>query len=289
MTTQARIYVACRELSDCVVLHPRFKEALNGIQQLVTQADLSGLPFGATVIGDSGSGKTTLMAAIQRHIPAQDLLGERPSALSISAQSCPTIGDLLGKLIRLLGFPAAIRGNRISDQSLNLIAALKERAIRVLFIQDFQHLYRGERDRSAGGITDWLKQLVEEAGVVIVLFGTPELGDLGQLNAQLHSRSPARYRLSRFERNDEWIAFLQGMAQRCRSIDWAPIHERYERELHIVSTGLLRPLKQVLSAAATILIRDGGAELNPAVFAAAHQMVFGTDSSVPNPFQGRGK
>lgn len=105
----------------------------------------------------------------------------------------------------------AIRGNRISDQSLNLIAALKERAIRVLFIQDFQHLYRGERDRSAAGITDWLKQLVEEAGVVIVLFGTPELGDLGQLNAQLHSGSPARYRLSRFDRNDEWIAFLQGM------------------------------------------------------------------------------
>ena len=79
------------------------------------------------------------------------------------------------------------------------------------------------------------------------------------------------------------------MAQRCRSIDWAPIHECYERELHIVSSGLLRPLKQVLSAAATILIRDGESELNPAVFAAAHHMVFGTDSSVPNPFRGRGK
>jgi hypothetical protein len=46
------------------------------------------------------------------------------------------------------------------------------------------------------------------------------------------------------------------------------IHERYGRELHIVSAGLLRPLKQVLSSAATILIRDGELELNPAVFAA---------------------
>jgi energy-coupling factor transporter ATP-binding protein EcfA2 len=289
MSVQARIYVACRELADCIVLHSRFGEALNGIQQLVTQADLSGLPFGATVVGESGSGKTTLMAALQRYIPAQDLLGERPSALCISAQSCPTIGDLLGKLIRLLGFPAAIRGNRISDQSLNLIAALKERCIKVLFIQDFQHLYRGERDKSAAGITDWLKQLVEDAGVVIVLFGTPELGDLGQLNAQLHSRSPARYRLAPFERNEEWVAFLQGMAQRCKAIDWTPIHQRYERELHIVSAGLLRPLKQVLSAAATVLIRDGGTELTPAVFGAAHQMVFGTDSATPNPFLGRRK
>ncbi len=289
MTTQARIYMACRELSDCVVLHPRFKEALTGIQQLVTQADVSGLPFGATVVGDSGSGKTTLMAALQRFVPAQDLLGERPSALCLSAQSCPTIGDLLGKLIRQLGFPAAIRGNRISDQSLNLIAALKDRNIKALFIQDFQHLYRGARDKSAAGITDWLKQLVEDAGVVIVLFGTPELGDLSHLNPQLHSRSPARYRLTRFERNDEWIAFLQGMALRCKSIDWAPIHQRYERELHIVSDGLLRPLKQVLTAAATIFIRDELQELNSGVFAAAHQMVFGTDSSVPNPFLGRAK
>jgi len=289
MSTQARIYTACQELGDCVVLHAAFSDALEGIRRLVTQAELSGLPFGATVIGESSSGKTTLMKAIVKNMPSQDLLGERPSALCVSAQSCPTIGDLLVKMARELGFPVVVRGNRISDLSVHLTAALKDRAVRAIFIQDFQHLYRGARDKSAAGITDWLKQLAEDAGIVIVLFATPELGDLSHLNVQLHSRSPARFRLGPFRRDDSWISFLQTISARCSSIDWNPIHQRYERDLHVVTQGLLRPLKQMLSAAATVALSGPSSELSPAVFAQAHKLVFGTDSSVPNPFREKAK
>jgi type II secretory pathway predicted ATPase ExeA len=289
MSTQARIYTACQELGDCVILHPSFKDARDGICQLVQQAEFSGLPFGATVIGESGSGKTTLMRAIVKQMPSQDLLGERPSALCISAQSCPTIGDLLAKMARELGFPVVVRGNRLSDMSVHLISALKDRAVRAIFIQDFQHLYRGARDKSAAGITDWLKQLAEDAGIVVVLFATPELGDLSHLNLQLHTRAPARFRLSPFPRDENWIAFLKGVAGRCSALDWSPIYEKYERDLHVVTQGLARPLKQLLSAAATCVLRVDGTKLSADVFSQAHRLVFGTDSSVPNPFQGRVK
>jgi hypothetical protein len=173
--------------------------------------------------------------------------------------------------------------------SLHLIVAMKERRVRAVFIQDFQHLYRGARDKSANGITDWLKQLAEDAGVVIVLFATPELGELSHLNIQLHSRAPARFRLGPFKRDDDWIALLRGIATRCHAIDWNPIHQRYERDLHVVTQGLLRPLKQVLSAAAAIVLDGSAGELSPAALSQAHQLVFGTDSSVPNPFRGKSK
>ena len=147
MTNQKRAHIACQEIENCVILHPRFNEALEGLERIVNQTEFSGLPFGATVIGESGSGKSTLMKVLLRRIPSLDLLGEQVTAFSVSAQSCPTIGDLLIKMARQLGFPVALRGNRISDMSLNLFAALRERRARVLFIQDFQHLYRGSRDK----------------------------------------------------------------------------------------------------------------------------------------------
>ncbi len=287
MSTEKNVHMACQEIEHCIILHPRFNEALEGLERIVNQTEFSRLPFGATVIGESGSGKSTLMKVLLRRIPTLDLLGEQAAAFSVSAQSCPTIGDLLIKMAQQLGFPVALRGNRISDMSLNLFAALRERRARVLFIQDFQHLYRGSRDKSAASITDWLKQLVEETGVVLVMFGTPELGDLGQLNRQLQTRAPARYRLGAFVRNEVWVEFLRGVAGRCKAIDWTPLHERFERELFIVTNGLPRALMQLLSLAAVSLVERREQMVDAAALSVAYQALYGADAEGVDPFGGR--
>ena len=286
MSTDSHSYLARQEIEKCVILHPRFKDALDGLERLLNQTEFSRLPFGATVVGESGSGKSTLMTALLQRVPTLDLLGEQATAFCVSAQSCPTIGDLLVKMARELGFPVALRGNLISDMSLNLFAALLERRARIVFIQDFQHLYRGSRDKSAGSITDWLKQLVEETGVILVMFGTPELGDLGQLNRQLQTRAPARYRLGAFVRNEVWIEFLRGIADRCRIIDWNPLHERFERQLFFVTDGLPRTLMQLLSLAAVELVERRERVVDAAALSAAYTTLLGTDVEGPNLFAG---
>jgi type II secretory pathway predicted ATPase ExeA len=289
MSIAELVRVACWELENCVVLYPRFREALEGLERLVTQTEFSGLPFGASVIGESGSGKTTLMKALIKRLPSLDLLGERSMALCVSAHSCPTIGDLLIKMARELGFPVALRGNRISDLSVNLFAALRERETRALFVQDFQHLYRGSRDKLAAAITDWIKHLVEETGIVIVMFGTPELGDLGQLNMQLQTRAPARYRLCPFVRGDEWIEFLKQISARATSLDWSPIYKEFERELFVATCGLPRPLMQMLSLAARSLVEAEERTPTWRTLDAAHQALFGGDPGIVSPFAGRRK
>jgi type II secretory pathway predicted ATPase ExeA len=286
MSTDSRTYLACQELENCVVLHPKFNEALEGLARLVNQTEFSGLPFGATVVGESGSGKSTLMKVLLKRIPTLDLLGEQAAAFGVSAQSCPTIGDLMIKLARQLGFPVALRGNRISDMSLNLFAALRERRARALFIQDFQHLYRGSRDKSAAVITDWLKQLVEETGVVLTMFGTPELGDLEHMCRQLQTRAPARYRLGPFARNDVWVEFLRGVAGRCKAVDWSPLHERFERELFMATNGLPRALIQLLSLAAVSAIDRKSQAVEAPDLSLAYRALYGKDTDGTDPFAG---
>lgn len=275
---------AAREINATIVMHPRFEKAYHGILNIIRTASLVEMPLGATVIAPSGCGKTALMQSIGRAISGGDLLGGGVRSVSVAAEANTTIGHLVSKLMRQLGYPATIRASTLYEQSGLIASALRERGVKAVFIDESQHIFRGKRTLSAGAITDWIKQLADEGGVVVIMLGTRELSPLAEANEQLSSRAPAHFELKEFERNEEWIGLLKQIAGAVKSFDLSPIHSSLYKPLHKVTRGTLRPLKQLLVEGTISAVEAGKSNLDRESLSAAHLRVFGTDPHMPNAF-----
>lgn len=273
------------QIKNITVMHPHFKDAFLGICQLVEQSVNSGIPLGGSVVAPSGVGKTHLINTIvNRYSQATDLLDPRSAVVVVSASSSPTSGSLIDRILQELGHPPGVRTTRLQDlrQSI-LVKAFQERAVRLLIIDEFQHLFRGNRGVSSNEMTDLLKEIMDKAGVPIVVFGTDELGDLERLDRQFASRLPARYQMRPFSRGDEWRGFLKTFAGECSLIDISVI-KTLEKQLYHSCSGLLRTLKFIVIAAIDAAIDDGIAVVNQECFAKAFSRVFGASTSLKNPF-----
>jgi hypothetical protein len=274
-----------REINNTIVMHPRFQKAYDGILRIIDTASLAEIPFGATVSAPSGCGKTSLMKSIQRGIPSSTLLHDGVSSLCVAAEANTSIGHLVSKLLRQLGYPTAIRASTLHEQSALVSSAIRERAVKAIFIDECQHIFRGKRTLSAAAITDWIKQLADEAGVVVVMFRTRELGPLEQANEQLSSRAPAHFELREFDLNEEWVGLLRQISNGVTAIDISSIHTDSYKLLHKATRGALRPLKQLLIAGSVHAALVGKRSLDRESLAAGYAQVFGADPHRPNVFE----
>lgn len=286
MTSQvlSAAHLACQQIGQAVVLHDAFKQARDTIIDLVEVAEISRTPFGASVMGPSGIGKNTLINALQQQVGSADLLGARPLALSLSIQATPSVGQVIASMLTQLSFPPTIRPAKIYDQSEDLISALKEQRIKLLFINEVHHLTQGQRKLSGKTITDYLKLVVDETNIVVVMLGVAGGGYLEQLNDQLFSRAPARCKLEPFSANDKWIGFLQALANECRAFDIHIAHSKFSRQIHRATHGLIRPLKQLLEIAVHLAAKRGLLAIDEQSLFDAFAVLFGASGSVANPF-----
>ncbi|TFW08110.1 AAA family ATPase [Oxalobacteraceae bacterium OM1] len=275
---------AVAEISGTIVMHPLFEKAYNGVLKIVETSSMIDMPFGATVTAPPGCGKTALIRAISRAIPSTELLGDDIRSISIAAEANASQGHFVSKLLKALGYPSVIRASTLYDQTSIIIEALRDRCVKVLFLDEFQHVCRGNRTLSAAGILDWVKQLSDAAGIVVVMLGTRELKPLCEMNDQLGSRAPASFTLKEFERNSEWVGLLRRLSDGVTSIDLSPISTEFYKPLHASSNGVLRHLKQILVMSTIAAMESGKTKIDRASFTIGHARVYGDKPSSPNPF-----
>jgi hypothetical protein len=274
-----------KEINSTIVMHPRFKKAHDGIIRIIETAILVEIPFGATVIAPPGCGKTALIKSIQLSLPSHDFMQEGTASLSVAAEANASVGNLVSKLLRQIGYPTTIRTSTIHEQSSLLASAMRQRGVRAIFIDESQHIFRGKRTLSAAGITDWIKQLSDEAGVVIIMLGTPDLKSLDETNDQLSSRTPAHFELREFELNNDWLGLLKQLASNVKSFDISSIYTTHYKNLHKITRGALRPLKQLLITSAVHAASNSKPSLDLDSLSFGHMQVFGTDPRNPNLFE----
>jgi hypothetical protein len=283
--TQETIKRAIAEINSTIVMHPRFAQAYDGILNIIEMASLTDMPFGATVTAPPGCGKTALVKTLSRAIPSSQLLGDDMRSVSVAAEANASQGHFVSKLLKQLGYPAVIRASTLYDQTSIIGDALRERNCKVLFLDEFQHVCRGNRTLSAAGILDWVKQLADAASVVVVMLGTRELKPLNEMNDQLGSRAPAHFDLGEFQRNEEWVGLLRRFAADVKVIDLKPLHTELYKPLHTATNGVLRPLKQLLVMSVKCALQADKDQIDLVSLHDGYQMLFGSSARRPNPFE----
>lgn len=274
------------QINATTVMHSQFKVAFDGICGLINQSSVSGIPLGASVVAPPGSGKTHLINIIvRRYTQKIDLMDAESTVISISAAAAPNMGSMIDRMLQALGHPPGLRTTRLQDlrQSV-LIQAIKERGVRVIIIDEFQHLFRGKGKFIPSEITDLLKEIMDKTGIPVFVFGTDELGDLHHLDPQFASRIPARYQIRPFSWGEEWQGFLQAFEMQISAFDIS-ILPSLAKKLHNATQGSPRTLKYLLIAATISAIEKKEPKVNEEHFSFAFLTIFGTSASLANPFK----
>jgi type II secretory pathway predicted ATPase ExeA len=179
---------------------PRNQSALNAIGNCHSHAKLSKEPEGILILGDTGAGKTTVVKLYMRSHPR--IVTEEVTVVPVLYATVPvpaTCKSLVTALLTAIGDPAAEKGSQVT-QTLRLKRYIGACKVELLILDEFQHFQDRESLRVLKTISDWLKVLMDETGVPMVLAGLPYSHTVldDENNEQLRRRFALRIELAPF-------------------------------------------------------------------------------------------
>lgn len=241
-------------VKQAIIQHPGFCRALKELADLHQQFLESKNYGGLLITGQTGSGKTTVLTYYHSFFPARDEPERRVvPVLIVTTPAAPTVKNLAEAILIALGDPAASRGSA-EAKTTRIYRYFKECKVELLMIDEFQHFYDSRKLSQARNMTDWLKNLFNEAKIPVVLAGLPRAFSVIRMNPQLQRRFSSPYYLEPFgydtkEQQKEFRAILKAIQNTLP----LPSVELYEANLaqrfYFASLGLFDYVAKVIDKA----------------------------------------
>lgn len=147
-----------------------------------------GLPAeGIWLFGAAGAGKSTAMKEACRRLSTKPELRSARSALLIALLPGPTMHSIVRQLLLALDYPISSSRTFVEHVDV-LFEAIRSTHVRVIFIDEIQHVCEGNRIAHLREIRDFLKRLVDETNVCLILAGIDSAKPLQKSDEQLASR-----------------------------------------------------------------------------------------------------
>jgi hypothetical protein len=195
-----------------LIPHSNFQEAIRRLEQLYMTSATRHETVLVPLVGESGTGKTR----VQKHL-LKKYEGERANEglqtplIRISMPRKPHIGALYDVILKALGDPIPNKGT-ISKKAERIQCLIEGCGVRMIIIDEFQHLLKGKDKEKVSVISDTLKILGDTNSLTLVICGLPQTVEL--LNyPEFARRSVAPIWMRRFdwesdEDQDEFASIL---------------------------------------------------------------------------------
>src|SRR3569623_1101037 len=157
-----------------IVLHPRFREAIALLDRCRQSFRQPGEPTCGALLGTSGVGKTSVVDHYLKAHPPHDTETEtRRPILKVTVQPAARPKGLAADLLMALGHPAWSSG---TVQTLPSRAArlLVRCGVELIVFDEFHHLFVFERARVMTKAAQWLKVLIVNTKIPVLVCGMPE-------------------------------------------------------------------------------------------------------------------
>ena len=295
MAMDTRIDVALYSLVDTTLIpHTTFQRAYDRIEQCFAAMEQSTDPVGLAILGESRTGKSRVLEHFElSHQTFRNSEGIVAPFLRIRVPSKPTVKGLCELLLHKLGDPLFEKGTEIT-KTLRLIKLLTQAQTRILALDEFQHFYDKTTHQVQHHVSDWLKVLVDEAQIGLVVTGLPSCVSIIQQNEQLNGRFMAPVRLFRFDwmiekQRDDFVGILDGMRQALSAFELPDLaSEPMAFRCYCATGGLIGYLAKVLKQAVWNALGANTMKISLAALAAAYQEAVVSDrpelKGLPNPF-----
>jgi hypothetical protein len=232
MTSKRRDYSRMPKLERCrlaesiFVEYPRFTGMVDQVAHCHEYSEVAAEPECMFIGGPPGAGKTTLQNHYLRRFPraVRDQVIHVP-VLCGRVPNRATDKTLVTELLLRLGDPVAEAGSS-HNQTTRLRRFIEACGVKLIILDEFQHFLDKDSSKVLKTVSDWLKNLIDEAGVPIVLIGMPYAVHILDApgNEQLQRRFAVRATLDPFgwgttDERTEFRAFLKTVD------DQLPLHE----------------------------------------------------------------
>lgn len=277
-------------IDSLFVNYTGFMGALGGLDRVFQLAREVDMPHGLRLIGPPGSGKTSLLRYFQRSLPPSSLFEQGLGAVYLRVCKRPSVSYLVSSLLRCYGYPV----RQVSAESLEprinvVLEAIRQKGTRLIMFDEAHNLAttalkRGLQD-SGTSPTDFIRLLMDEGRVGIVLAGPSALDEIAQLDDALESRAVGRFHLKNFAYDKVWLGLIQGFVKQCDWFDIAIFMDaESNRKLHEVTAGNLRATKRLITESVLVAAHEGAISVTVNHIHKAYTMIYGAASQKVSPY-----
>jgi hypothetical protein len=186
-----------------LVPHSAFEEATKRLEQCFSYADGASEPICIAVVGESRTGKSrALEECFMRHPKTRDAEGLAVPILRVKAPSKPTVKGLAELMLRAMNDPKFDTGTE-NTKTLRLRTLMQNAGTKMVMIDEFQHFYDKGSHKVMHHVADWLKILVDDSKVALVVAGLPTCRAVLDQNEQLSGRFLSPVFMPRFDWHDD--------------------------------------------------------------------------------------
>ncbi|MCW3491344.1 TniB family NTP-binding protein [Dethiobacter alkaliphilus] len=204
-------------IKDLVITHPKMDEILNAVSECHRNS-LSGIePECMSIFGPTRVGKSTIAKQYlnrNRSYNTNRNIGTGPNEVLMPASvtcipvlytvvECPAaIGGVVSSMLEGLGHPMSSMRMSIHDKTAQLKILIQNCGVELIILDEVQHFVDREKKKLLLESSDWLKTLIINLNIPIILMGTLEAEKIFT-NQQLNGRFLNRYNLLPFNYDNE--------------------------------------------------------------------------------------
>jgi len=282
------------KLVESIYIHfPRNEKTLKAIREHHAHAKFASEPEGLLIQGETGAGKTTILKLYMKDYPR--IHGPETTRVPVLYAKVPTPAtckQLVTKILEAIGDPAAERGTQIS-QTLRLKKYFDVCKVELLVLDEFQHFQDRDSQKVLKTVSDWLKLLMEETGIPIVLVGLPYSHTIldAHGNEQLKRRFATRIELGPFgyessQERQDFRRFLNMIDEKLPLVEKSNLADpSMALCIYDATDGVVAHVMKLIRRATVIALESNREKITLDILAIAYeQRLASNDPEKDNPF-----
>lgn len=281
-------------VDSILVPHHAFATATKTLEQCYRVMKGGNDPIGLAIVGESRTGKSRALEDFERAYPPERTPeGLHVPFLRAKVPAKPTVKGLATLLLYALRDPKYDKGTEV-DKTLRLQRLMRQVGTVILALDEFQHFEDKTTHRVQHEVADWLKVLVDEAKIGLVVTGLPSSMAVIRQNEQLAGRFLAPVLMPRFrwregEDRAEFAAFLDALQSALDPFQFPELgSEEMAFRMYCASGGLIGYVIKILKKATWNAIDAGHYAIGLDMLADAYKQAVIVDEiqalAMPNPF-----